>query len=257
MSGSRPAGGVARPPAAIWQDVEFGAYVSDLGLWTRLAEGRSPVLELGAGSGRVALHLARHGTEVIAIECDRELASDLRVRADAASLPVSVLGADMRSLARLDLPGAPAIAVAPLHVIQQLDPGDRPAVLGALARRLAPGGLFAAALVDESSLLSEGLAPGSEAPLPEMREVEGWVYSSEPLWVQVGDDTLRVRRLRQLVSPEGEIERTVAEDLVHRVDPIAFEAEAERAGFEPVKRERVRSGPNESASIVTVMRVTS
>ncbi|MDX6606935.1 MAG: hypothetical protein QOD14_1475, partial [Solirubrobacterales bacterium] len=63
---------------AIWQEVEFGSYGADLPLWVELAEATDgPVAELGAGAGRVALHLAGHGHEVIAVERDADLASEL------------------------------------------------------------------------------------------------------------------------------------------------------------------------------------
>ena len=50
---------------------------------------------------------------------------------------------------------------------------------------MAPGGTIALTVVDETTLLSAGAA--STQILPDMRELDGWVYSSEPLWVQVGD----------------------------------------------------------------------
>ena len=60
---------------AIWQEVEFGSYGADLPLWVELAdEANGPVAELGAGAGRVALHLVGHGHEVIAVERDLPLA---------------------------------------------------------------------------------------------------------------------------------------------------------------------------------------
>ena len=46
--------------AAAWQDVECGAYSADLEAWERLAAAsEGPMLELGSGTGRVCLHLAR------------------------------------------------------------------------------------------------------------------------------------------------------------------------------------------------------
>jgi SAM-dependent methyltransferase len=53
----------------IWHDVECGAYAEDLFLWRSLAaEHGDPVLDVGAGTGRVALDLARHGHRVTALD---------------------------------------------------------------------------------------------------------------------------------------------------------------------------------------------
>jgi 16S rRNA A1518/A1519 N6-dimethyltransferase RsmA/KsgA/DIM1 with predicted DNA glycosylase/AP lyase activity len=74
---------------AIWQEVEFGSYAADLPLWLELAGAAAgPVLELGAGAGRVALHLAEHRVEVIAVERDSELAAGLEEKARERELPV-------------------------------------------------------------------------------------------------------------------------------------------------------------------------
>ncbi|MGZ5335892.1 MAG: hypothetical protein ACXWZ6_10650, partial [Solirubrobacterales bacterium] len=79
----------AAPEAAIWQDVEFGAYVADLALWEELAaRSEGPVIELGSGSGRVALRLASEDRTVLAIEKDEELAAELGRRAQASGAPV-------------------------------------------------------------------------------------------------------------------------------------------------------------------------
>jgi len=62
MSAGRDSGAPEATEAAIWQQVEFGSYGADLPLWTELAEAANgPVLELGAGAGRVGLHLAGEG----------------------------------------------------------------------------------------------------------------------------------------------------------------------------------------------------
>ena len=72
--GCRPAGAVrdrARvtpSQAVIWHDVECGRYAADLPLWRGLAdEASGPVLDVGAGTGRVAIDLARRGHEVTAL----------------------------------------------------------------------------------------------------------------------------------------------------------------------------------------------
>ena len=62
----------------IWHDVENGSYQADLRLWHQLAdEAGGPVLDLGAGTGRVALELAAAGHEVTAVESDPLLLDEL------------------------------------------------------------------------------------------------------------------------------------------------------------------------------------
>ncbi|MGH2956022.1 MAG: hypothetical protein ACRDL6_03400, partial [Solirubrobacterales bacterium] len=71
MTAPREAAAPPAPQVAIWQDVEFGGYAADLPLWLELGRAADgPVLELGAGAGRVALHLAERKLAVIALERD-------------------------------------------------------------------------------------------------------------------------------------------------------------------------------------------
>ena len=50
----------------VWHDLECGGYDEDLPLWRELAAARAaPVLDVGAGTGRVALDLAAPGHEVV------------------------------------------------------------------------------------------------------------------------------------------------------------------------------------------------
>lgn len=253
MSGSRDIITPEAPEAAIWQAVEFGSYDADLPLWTELAAAQGgPVLELGAGAGRVALHLAAEGTEVIAVERDPELAAELARRADRAGTPITVVVADLAA-ADLTLPATPRLAIAPLHLLQEIEGNDRRALLAVLAGLLALGGLLAATLVDEVTLLDEGLAPNKI--LPDIREIGDWVYSSEPLWVQVADRTMKIRRLRERVSPDGEMERTVHDELLERVSPEQLEEEVRDAGLHPAGRRAVEAGPKEADSVVVLAEV--
>lgn len=254
MSSPRETGGPALEEAAIWQQVEFGSYTADLGLWRELADAaEGPVLELGAGAGRVALHLAEQGSEVIPVEHDPRLAAQLEASAADRGLSLTVLMVDLGTPAELSPPDSPALAIGPLHVIQVLDAGSRPSLLGRLAEVVAPGGVIALTIVDETTLLNAGTA--ATQILPDMRELGGWVYSSEPLWVQVADEVLKVRRLRERVSPEGRMERTVQDEILHRVDPDRLEVQAEEAGLRPAGRRQIRSGPSEADSTVVLLEV--
>ena len=121
--------------AVIWHDLECGAYTADLPFWSELARDvRGPVLDIGAGTGRVALALARSGRAVIALEREASLAQELRRRARGLALEVIVADACDFQLA------APvALAIVPMQTIHLL--ADRPAFLGCARRALAPGAL--------------------------------------------------------------------------------------------------------------------
>ena len=88
MSVRRESGLPPLADRAIWQEVEFGSYTADLPLWRELAEtADGPVLELGAGAGRVSLDLAQAGAEVIAVERDGEVAAQLETTAACPRVP--------------------------------------------------------------------------------------------------------------------------------------------------------------------------
>ena len=113
----------------------------------------------------------------------------------------------------------------------------RAAVLSAARAHLRPRGLLAAALLaDESAIEGEGAGL-----LPDVRERDQWVFASLPLEVLVDDDGIDVRRLRQIVSPEGELSERTASIHLDRLTPKAFEQEAAAGGF--ALRERIEVPP--------------
>ena len=118
----------------LWHEAECGGYAADLPIWERFAvAGGGAVLDLGAGAGRVSLHLRRRGFEVIAIESDGVLAEALQTRAQAEGLSVGVLAADARDLEGLPI-GASTV-IAPMqfvHLMGGLD-GRRRLLAGALS----------------------------------------------------------------------------------------------------------------------------
>jgi SAM-dependent methyltransferase len=209
-----------------WHDVECAGYAADLALWEELAgEAGGPVLELGCGTGRVALHLARGGHEVVGVDTDGALVAELNARAEANDLPAR---AERTNVTELDLGGAFALAIAPMQMVQLLpDAAARRGALERVAAHLAPGGTFAAALVEDRHIPADDSAADA-APLPDVRENDGWVFSSLPRSVRRDGDGVAIERLRQAISPNGEISEQV--DITHLSSLSAAELEAEGRG---------------------------
>ncbi|HWC25002.1 MAG TPA: class I SAM-dependent methyltransferase, partial [Solirubrobacteraceae bacterium] len=103
----------------IWHDVECSRYDADLALWRELAAAaRGPILDVGAGTGRVALDLARRGHEVVALDHDARLLAVLARRAGAERLRVATVVGDAADfeLDRRDF----QIVMAPMQTVQLL-----------------------------------------------------------------------------------------------------------------------------------------
>jgi SAM-dependent methyltransferase len=241
---------------AIWHDVECGAYAADLPLWEELAERQGgTVLELGCGTGRVALHLARRGHEVVGLDVDPELLAVLRER--ASDFRHSGVGLEPEALVKplladardFELDSLASLVLAPTHLLQLLSgPGERAESLRCIAAALRPGGLLAAAIIEE---LPE--ADGAPPPLPDVREVDGWVYSSLATEVAVGPDELLVRRLRQTVSPEGSLSEEPNEIRIATFAAETLESEAAAFGLVPAGRREIPPTDLHVGSLVVLL----
>jgi SAM-dependent methyltransferase len=221
--------------AVIWHDVECGGYEGDLELWRELAgSAAGPILDLGCGTGRVALDLARHGHRVRGLDLDPQLVGAFNARAAAAGLPAEADAGDARDFS---FDEDFALVMAPMQLIQVLaGPDERLACLRCAARHLSADGSVAVAIVDgfPDELTDEG-----PPPLPDAREVDGWVYSSLPLDAALDSGSVVVRRLRQTVSPTGKLTDELDEVPLRLLRAETIEAEAREAGLEPAGRREV------------------
>jgi SAM-dependent methyltransferase len=211
----------------VWHDVECGRYRADLALWHELAAVEAgPVLDVGAGTGRVALELAAAGHSVCALDREPALLAALRERATARGLAVGTVVADAGSFALARRFG---LIIVPMQTIQLLP--ERTGFLAAARHHLAPGGLVAMAI----SGRLEPFEPGDGLlPAPDVLVVDGWRYESQPTAVRIGPRTDRIERVRRAVPPGRGLvdERDDAIELAH-VDIAALEAEGRAAGLAP------------------------
>ena len=237
-------------PNVIWHDLECGAYREDLALWDGLARrAGGPVLDIGAGTGRVSLHLAAAGHPVTALDRDAELLAALRARAAGSGVAVQTLLADARDFA---LPEPVALCVVPMQTVQLLaGEAERAALLGCAHAALVPGGRLALAVADALEVFE--VTEGSPAPLPDVGEFDGTVYSSRPLAIRAGDGGFVLERRRETVSPAGEL--ICETDLVRleALDPEQLELEAEAAGFTVAARGAIATTAEYVGSAVVML----
>jgi len=235
----------------IWHDVECASYAADLELWEELtaAAGGGPVLDVGCGTGRVALHLAALGHEVVGIDADPELVGTLTSRARSARLPVEGVVADARSFA---LDRSFPLAIAPMQVAQLLGgAAGRAAMLDCVRRHLDPGGSCAIALADPfEGEPAEQIGP----PMPDVHEEDGWVFSSLPIAVRSVEGATAIDRVRQAVSPEGDLTESMTTVELDVVTPDQLENEARGQGLEPLPRREVPPTADYVGSTVVILR---
>ena len=130
----------------------------DVRFWTDLA-GRAAgaVLELGCGTGRLSIPVARAASGFVGIDRSERMLRRLRVRMRRARL------ASRMSILRGDIRGLPLLAgwrcrlvMAPYGMLQSLlSDDDLAATLAGAARVLAPGGIFGVDLVPDLSRWEE------------------------------------------------------------------------------------------------------
>jgi SAM-dependent methyltransferase len=240
---------------ALWQEVECGSYGADLPLWRELADaapsasdGACELLDLGCGTGRVSLALAKHGCRVTGLDFSPELVEVLSRRAAALRIEVSTAVADARAF---ELPARFDLVIAPMQLVQLLRSSrERSRMFNCIARHLKPGGRAALALLDPEDEPGVGEPP----PVPDMREANGWVYASQPVAVhRRGATTIVIERMRQVVSPGGDVTEQRHRDLLTALTCESVEQEAMRAGLQPERRRTVPATRDHVGSVIVVL----
>ena len=129
----------------------------DIGFWKRMAAGvDGPILELGCGTGRVALPVARHGATVVGIDRSESMLGRARLRVKRARLArrVKLIRGDIRQLPFPDRTFP--LVMAPYGILQSLlDERLLSATLKQVQRVLTPDGTFGLELVADLSAWEE------------------------------------------------------------------------------------------------------
>lgn len=233
------------PEHAVWHDVECGRYEADLPLWRELAQEAEHVLDIGAGTGRVALRLAYAGHAVTALDLDGGLLEVLSERAHEAGVTVPTITADA---ADFTLERPVDLIVVPMQTIQLLP--ERSGFFASARRALTPGGRVAIAIATELEPY-DGAPP---LPPPDIGHDDGWTYISQPVAIRVDELKASVERVRQRVGPDEQ--RITTEDLIELavVTPGELAEEAAEHGLEAEELRHIPETLEHVASQVVIFR---
>jgi len=213
----------------------FDGREHDLRWYLDLAtQASGEILEIGVGTGRVALPLARAGHSVVGVDRSQAMLQSLAAELDRERVDVrsrlSSICADARSL---DLGRRFALVLCPFNgLAHQLEDDDLTSLLAAVHRHLEPGGCLA----------FDVLAPdpvrlgGSCSSVPWLRHPRtGDVCRyDEELSYEPATERVRIRMTIRFMQVEREPEILTLE--LRQFFPAALERNLGKAGFEVVQQ---------------------
>lgn len=205
----------------------------DLPFWLRLAsESEGPILELGCGTGRVALRLAQAGHTVFGLDRDHAMLAFFREHTpDTEKDRVKVFQADFRCYR---LAQRFTLVLLPCNTYSTLDAEARRAVLECAHKHLAPGGRLAVSM--PNPVLLKRLPGRSEAELEVIfpHPVDGQPVQVSSGWRRHGQQLLVTWHYDHL-QPNGEVRRSTVEVAQNLEDCQTYLNEMQQAGFETLQ----------------------
>jgi SAM-dependent methyltransferase len=129
---------------AKWYDFDYERRMrKDLSFWRACAEeGGDPVLELGAGTGRVTAHLARGGFTVTGVEISEKMLDRAHRRVARIRRPAGRIRLVHGDMAELEVRGRFRTVIVPFRAFHHLYTIDRQlAALRKIRQRLSPDGI--------------------------------------------------------------------------------------------------------------------
>ena len=175
----------------------------DLPFWTGLAaEKGGPVLELGCGTGRVLLSLAKTGLTVFGLDRDAEMLEVLQ-QAILPGLQVHIWQGDFTAFC---LAESFPLIILPCNTYSTLDHAQRTALLKAIRDHLAPEGIFAVSM--PNPVLLRRLPASSDAEIEEIITLpqEGGRVQVSSAWTR-DDQYFSLHWYYDHLRPGGRVER--------------------------------------------------
>lgn len=216
-----------------YYDLENAEFTEDLDYWLELAEEYGdPILELGCGTGRVLLNLARRGHALTGLDNAPEMLARLRTRLDAATgrhlaaAPTLVEG-DMTTF---DLGRTFQLALMPFNTFMHLLTAEAQlAALTRIRRHLAPG----AALALDMPNPGEAYAAHEQGLTLERTFADGerTVQQFSTISLDRAAQLARITWLYDSTGTAGDVHRTIVPLTLRYTFPGEMRLLLERAGF--------------------------
>jgi ubiquinone/menaquinone biosynthesis C-methylase UbiE len=154
-----------------------------------------PVLELGVGTGRIAIPVAAAGIEVVGVDLSAGMLEVARERASLAGVKLDLRQGDMR-----DPPvdsEFPLVLIPFRSMLHMETDADRRTVLQAVTRVLAPGGRF----------VFDVFAPGAD----DISDTHGrWLEREPGIWERADWDEGTRTLILRVRGAEGDAEMSLA-----------------------------------------------
>jgi SAM-dependent methyltransferase len=191
---------------SVTEDVSF--YVEEA-----LASG-GPVVELGVGTGRIAVPIALAGIRVVGVDSSEAMLERCRARAEAAGV-ADFLDLRLGDLRRPPVEGPVPLVMAPFRSLLHMESDDaRLEALRAAHDLLEPGGRF----------VFDVFAPGRD----DIAETHGrWIEREPAIWERAEWDEGERRLVLGIRGPGSETTMSIA-----WLPPERWRALLDEAGFE-------------------------
>ncbi len=219
-------------------DYEYRRRRADVTFYRDLAKQRGgPILDLGCGSGRVTIPLARDGHQVHGIDQSASMLATLRKRVEAAPEPVKDrITVSPGNLCTFTVPGKYELAIAAFNVLEHLyTRGELAACLARVDAHLAPGGAFAfdVQMPDLAWLLRDPAKRWAKTRFTDPTTKRAMYYSTNHDYDPVG----QIVNIRLFYDPvDGKGPAKVVKLSQRKYFPAELEALVAHSGFRVVER---------------------
>jgi len=213
-------------PIARYYDLEHDSLTADIEMYLELLHC-GPVLEVGSGTGRVAVSLARSGLEVWGVESSEAMLERARERAGSDQRVHYVLG----SALDLDLPQQFAAAIVPLNGLWHFArPDEQVTLLRILKRHLRPDGILVVDLSNPLTIADRGSA--GELRMRFSGDVNGAPMTClAAAWDDAGEQLLQLQLIFDEAAVDGPVRRTLASLELHYIFKPELELLLRLGGF--------------------------